>query len=91
MNDKAYARMWDALYLDVDERIAEAIKSKEEMERYAKSAFERAMMDKDDIIALSDEMYAKDMAAELNGMTKVLMWFRDRMEEIKGEEEKRDD
>lgn len=91
MKDKTYTRMWAILQADVDERMAEAIKSKEEMERYAKSAFERAMRDKDDALALSDEIYAKNMSAELNGMTKVLMWVRDRMEEIKEEEEKRDD
>ena len=91
MNDKTYARMWAVLQADIDERITEAIKSKQEMAEYAKSAFERAMRDKGDALALSDEIYAKNMAAELNGMTKVLMWFRDRMEEIKGEEEKRDD
>lgn len=91
MKDEAYARMWAILRLDVDERITEAIESKKEMAEYAKSAFDRAMMDKDDALALSDEIYAKNMAAELNGMTKALMWFCDRMEEIKGEEEKRDD
>jgi shikimate kinase len=91
MNDKTYARVWAVLQADVDERIAEAIKSKEEMDRYAKSAFERAMRDKDDALALSDEIYAKNMTAELNGMTKALMWVRDRMEEIKEEKENCDD
>ncbi len=91
MNDNGYMKMWSVLQADIDGRIAEAIKSKEEMERYAKSAFERAMRDRDDALALSDEIYAKNMAAELNGITKALMWARDRMEEMKEEKENCDD
>lgn len=91
MKDDGYAKMWAILQADIDERIAKAIESKEEMMRYAKSAFERAMRDKNDAIAISDEIYAKNMMSELNGIVKALMWVRDRMEEIKEEKENCDD
>lgn len=90
MTDKAYIRMWATLLADIENGIEEAIKAKEEMAKFYKDAFERVRKNENDVLALSDEIYAQTSYARSNVELETLTWLRDRMEEIK-EEEKRND
>lgn len=90
MTDKAYIRMWATLLADIESGMEEAIKTKEEMAKFYKDAFDRVRKNENDILALSDEIYAQTSYARSNGALETLTWLRDRMEEIK-EEEKRND